>query len=465
MKILILGAGPTGLGAASRLQALGHADWELWEREAIPGGLSRSVVDAHGFTWDLGGHVQFSHYKTFDEAMDRALGADGWLQHQRESWIRIFGSWVPYPFQYNIHRLPPEEALRCLKGLLALKEHGGSGRFTNFGELIQGSFGAGIADLFMIPYNKKVWGYPPEMLSTEWISDRVALPDPGRIVESVVLKQDQVSWGPNQTFRFARRGGTGAIWQAVAAALPQDKLHYGREVAGIDPARKIARDAQGRETHYDALINTIPVDRLTEMGPFGELRQDAGALRHSSVHVIGVALTGQPSPELLSKYWMYFPEPATPFFRVTVFSSYSPNNVPDPERTWSLMAEVTETPEAPRNAGQVIEETIAGLLREGMIANRQQVHHTWHTLAPYAYPTPALGRDGALARLLPALEELGIYSRGRFGAWKYEVSNQDHSMMQGVEVVNRILFGAPELTLWFPDVVNSPHPAYGKNWL
>jgi hypothetical protein len=41
-----------------------------------------------------------------------------------------------------------------------------------------------------------------------------------------------------------------------------------------------------------------------------------------------------------------------------------------------------------------------------------------------------------------ALKKQGIYSRGRFGAWKYEVSNQDHSMMQGVEAVVRVWFVA-----------------------
>ena len=57
MRIVILGAGPTGLGAAWRLQQLGHEDWELWEAEPVAGGLSRSVTDAEGFTWDMGGHV------------------------------------------------------------------------------------------------------------------------------------------------------------------------------------------------------------------------------------------------------------------------------------------------------------------------------------------------------------------------------------------------------------------------
>ena len=31
--------------------------------------------------------------------------------------------------------------------------------------------------------------------------------------------------------------------------------------------------------------------------------------------------------------------------------------------------------------------------------------------------------------------------------WKYEVANTDHSLMQGVEVVNRLLLDEPETTI------------------
>jgi len=49
--------------------------------------------------------------------------------------------------------------------------------------------------------------------------------------------------------------------------------------------------------------------------------------------------------------------------------------------------------------------------------------------------------------MMPRLESLGVYSRGRFGAWRYEVSNQDHSLMQGVEWVDRLLKGAIETSV------------------
>jgi hypothetical protein len=44
-------------------------------------------------------------------------------------------------------------------------------------------------------------------------------------------------------------------------------------------------------------------------------------------------------------------------------------------------------------------------------------------------PTPSLSRDAALNKILPTLrDEMGIHSRGRFGSWKYECGNQDHSV-------------------------------------
>lgn len=38
---------------------------------------------------------------------------------------------------------------------------------------------------------------------------------------------------------------------------------------------------------------------------------------------------------------------------------------------------------------------------------------------------------------------------------QYEVGNQDHSLMLGVEAVDNILFGTPELTLMHPNIVNA----------
>ena len=152
---------------------------------------------------------------------------------------------------------------------------------------------------------------------------------------------------------------------------------------------------------------------------------------------------------------MYFPESNCPFYRVTVFSNYSKNNVPDIQNFWSLMTETSESPKKPVDRKNLIQETIQGLINTQLVGSESDVVSTWMYSADYGYPTPSKSRDAALNQVLPYLDQLNIYSRGRFGAWKYEVSNQDHSLMQGVECVNRILLGIPETTVYFPSVANA----------
>ncbi len=64
----------------------------------------------------------------------------------------------------------------------------------------------------------------------------------------------------------------------------------------------------------------------------------------------------------------------------------------------------------------------------------------------HGYPTPSVERDGVLVDALPFLRQYNIWSRGRFGSYKYEVGNQDHSLMLGVECADNVLFGTKVIT-------------------
>ena len=46
--------------------------------------------------------------------------------------------------------------------------------------------------------------------------------------------------------------------------------------------------------------------------------------------------------------------------------------------------------------------------------------------------------------ILPWLMERGIYSRGRFGAWRYELGNMDHAVKMGTDVARLLVAGTPE---------------------
>jgi hypothetical protein len=121
------------------------------------------------------------------------------------------------------------------------------------------------------------------------------------------------------------------------------------------------------------------------------------------------------------------------------------------------MAEVSESPCKPENQETMAESVITGLLNTRLIESRSDIVSVWKYRAERGYPTPGLHRDEALDEILPFFEQNGVLSRGRFGAWKYEVSNQDHSFMQGVESVERLVNGQPEIIVADPEHANSKH--------
>src|SRR5918992_5914343 len=122
---------------------------------------------------------------------------------------------------------------------------------------------------------------------------------------------------------------------------------------------------------------------------------------------------------------------------------------PDNKTHYSLLLETSYSEYKHVDGKTIVDDTIKGLINAGMITEKDQddIVDTWCYHADYSYPTPTVERDGILAQVIPYLESKGVYSRGRFGMWKYEVANTDHTLMQGVELVNRLLLDEPETTI------------------
>src|SRR6185295_1241662 len=139
-RVVIIGSGPTGLGAAYRLKELGYNSFQIYEKSPHIGGLASSFTDSAGFTWDIGGHVMFSHYPYYDRVFDKLMGSDFQL-NMRECWVRIFDTWVPYPFQNNIHYLPKEVCCECLTGLITAQTQRDHKSTKNFKEFMHAVFG------------------------------------------------------------------------------------------------------------------------------------------------------------------------------------------------------------------------------------------------------------------------------------------------------------------------------------
>ncbi|HEX4110802.1 MAG TPA: FAD-dependent oxidoreductase [Solirubrobacteraceae bacterium] len=439
-RVAILGGGPCGLACADELTRLGHGDWVLYERELQVGGLARSQCDPQGFTWDLGGHVVFSHFGEFDALLARLMGEEV-LRHDRSSYVRFDRTWVPYPFQNNLRHLPPDAREECLQGL---REAPGGDPSMDFGHWMAAVFGAGITRHFMAPYNLKVWATPPARMSCGWIAERVSVVDYDRAAASVRDGVDDLAWGPNNHFAFPAHGGTGEIWRRLGAELGE-RVECGRTVVGVDAAERFLRLADGAREPYDALVSTMPLDLLVGLlDDAPDTVRAAGAeLEHNSVYVVGI---GYGTPLRDTRSWLYFPGEEAPFYRATNFAKYAPANVPGGEtsRYCSYMTEVAHSPQRPHARAGLEERVEAGLRAAGVVEGRPALASAHVIDVPYAYPVPTLGRDAALAVIQPWLGERAILSRGRFGSWRYEVGNMDHAAKMGIDAARRLARGDDE---------------------
>jgi len=284
-------------------------------------------------------------------------------------------------------------------------------------------------------------------MSARWVGERVSVVDGRRALRNFVLGLDDVAWGPNNTFLFPTSGGPGEIYRRLARHLG-DRLRFGRELAGVDGTRRRVRFTDGSTEEYDALVSTIPLDRL--VAAIGhcprDVRAAAEALEHTCVRVVGV---GCERPLLDDRSWLYFADPAVPFYRVTNFAKYAAANVPaaDTSRYSSYLTE-TAYPSGRIEERDALEKRVVDALIETGLIERDTPVASRHTIEiEYAYPIPTLTRDSALNVIQEWLMQHDIYSRGRFGTWRYEIGNMDHAVKMGVDVARRLAEGRAE-ELW-----------------
>jgi protoporphyrinogen oxidase len=400
-------------------------------------------VDPQGFTWDEGGHVVFSHYREFDRLLEETMG-DEVLFHDRSSYIRFEDRWVPYPFQNNLRHLPPEPAYECLVGLI---EAPGGDPSSDFGTWMEKTFGTGITRHFMRPYNTKVWATPPDLMQSNWIGERVSVVDYKGALRTVIFGDDDVAWGPNNSFMFPAEGGTGEIYRRAAQKLGS-RVSYDRDLARVDADAKTVTFSDGSEERYDYLISTMPLDLLVGSltSPPAPVRAAAEDLEHNGVYIVGI---GYESPLKDDKSWMYFPQDHAPFYRATNFAKYSAANVPDADtsRYCAYMTEISYSAHKPEQRAGLEERVEAGLRAAGVVEGAPSVVSMHVINSEYAYPVPTLGRDAALAVIQPWLMEQNILSRGRFGSWKYEIGNMDHAVKMGLDAARFVVEQTPE-ELW-----------------
>ncbi|MBU1999074.1 MAG: FAD-dependent oxidoreductase, partial [Candidatus Omnitrophica bacterium] len=259
-RIIVLGAGLTGLSVAWHLQK-SKASCEIFEKEIEVGGLCRSQK-VGGFTFDYTGHLLHFKNPGIFSFIKKLLG-NNLAVHKRSSWVYFSGRHIPYPFQANLHGLPPAVIKECLLSLIGVLRNKNNHVIKgNFSDWIDYNLGRGIARYFMRPYNSKFWTIPCDRLSCDWHNNIVPQPSPSQIIEGALGSR---AWnlGYNSKFWYPVRGGIEVLPLAIDSQI--SNVHTESEVKGINIRDKRIVTASGKEHKFDYLVSTIPLPELHKL--------------------------------------------------------------------------------------------------------------------------------------------------------------------------------------------------------
>ena len=418
-KILILGAGLTGLSAAYHLEQRQETDYLLLEAKAKPGGLCSSRT-IRGFTLDCGGHLLHLH-SAYGRQLVKHLLKGNLLRRTRRAFIYTGSSRVPFPFQANLYALPEKARQACVQGLLEAAPKIPAAPRT-FKQWCLQAFGRGVYDQFMRPYNTKLWGLPPEELTCDWCGPFVPRPTPPEILQSA-QRPPQKAYGYNTSFYYPKHGGCEALVRALAGGLTP--LRTRTRVTQVDLKNKTVR-AGGKTFSYDRLINTLPLPaflRLLKGEP--QLTALANLLHNRPVLVYHLAVARAVKPFS----WIYFPDEKDPFYRVGLQSGFSPANAPKGTSLFYI--------ELPSGAPKSRRRIWNALVQKGIIKENDEVLLSCWQPLPYAYAVYDKHRLRAVRQALEALAKRGCFCAGRYGKWEY--SFMEASLLEGKELAEKLV--------------------------
>ncbi len=428
--VVILGGGLTGLSTARHL---GEIPSVILERDGEVGGLCRTH-ESDGFAFDCTGHLLHLRDPAIKGLVERIL-PDTFVSHERRALIHSKGVYTPYPFQANLHGLPGKVVRECVSGFvdaLVKREKSGDPDFSrwSFREWAEATFGSGIARHFMLPYNSKLWRTDLDEIECGWVSWSIPRPKLDEVLAGA-FGHTVRGLGYNPTFLYPERGGIKVLPEALAEQCPDIRVNS--EIVRVDTAARTVHLADGSSIGYEALVSTMPLDRLLAIAsPLPDpLPAARGSLR--AVKVLNISL-GVDRAGLSGAHWIYFPEPEYSFYRAGFPGNLSAHVTP--RGCSSLYVERSFLRHETFDENEVVESAIADLRRAGILWKGDRIVYRRVSLLDPAYVIYDRFRAGHLPDLLESLNRLGIHSAGRFGAWEY--SSMESAMRAGIGLAERL---------------------------
>ncbi|MDD2751772.1 MAG: FAD-dependent oxidoreductase [Candidatus Omnitrophica bacterium] len=428
-RIIVLGAGLSGLSAAWHLQKL-PAECMIFEKEAQAGGLCRSK-NLSGFTFDYCGHLL--HFRSpYALGLIKNLLKENLLEHKKSAWVYSYNRFTRYPFQANLFGLPRPVIKECLCGFIRAQRtaQNQKGQNHSFLDWIYGTFGKGIARHFMVPYNRKFWTVDPDDLTCDWFEGFIPKPSLKEIISGAVGENKKI-FGYNAVFWYPKKGGIQEVPRLLSAQIKH--LHLNHEADCLDIRKKEVHFKNGKSYRYDSLVLTLPlpeIARLCRNLP-SRVKVAVKNLNYNSILNLNLGISAK---GISDKHWVYFPEKKFVFFRAGFPTNFS--SALSPNGASSLYTEVSYSKEKPLDKERIVSQAIKGLRSAKIIQPSHKILVQDINEIKYGYIIYDRLRAEAVKSIKGYLEKNRIFTLGRYGSWSYK--SMEDCLLDGKQIAGQL---------------------------
>lgn len=399
VKNLIIGGGISGLTLAYYLKK----NYLILEKESEVGGYCRTIKNPN-YVWDYAGH--FYHFKT--EEMRRLflsmVEPDEIVTQKKVTKIYYAGKLIDYPFQMNIHQLDKQDFIDCLYNLYFKTE---KEEYDNFLDMLYGKFGKGIVDIFLKPYNEKLYAVDLTKLDKNAMGRFFPYADIDAIIRNF---KESNSTSYNDTFLYLKKG-TQYFIDKLYDSIDKTKVQFNSQVSHIDTKEKVVITHSGTKIRYENLISTVPLNTFLSMIDVntGTLVDD---MYYNKVLVLNLGFD-KPSLHYKTEHWVYYPEKELNFYRVGFY-----NNILNTDKL-SLYVEISYDKNTPVDADKQLALTLENLKKVGITDDSMKLMDKSIVIMDPAYVHISEETESRLDIIKDSLRNQHIYTTGRYGKWTY----------------------------------------------
>lgn len=347
--IVILGAGPAGVGAAYQLTKQNKARVTVLELNDGVGGNSGSFQE-EGMYLDFGSHrLHPACHPEILEDIREVLGDDLCIR-PRHGRIRLNNRWIHFPLKASelMTQLSLSFSFGVFSDMVRSFFTGSSkqnGNDETFATVLKNKLGKTICKEFYFPYAKKIWGLSPDEISVVQAEKRVSANSFGKLIKKVFSKPKNANQDGAPVFYYPKKG-FGQITEALYEKAEENgaTFLFNARVKNLvtenGTAKSVIFEEKNveKEIKADYIWSTLPITLMAYgLKPEADktIMEAAKRMKFRSMVLIYLFIEKNRFTEFDAHY---FPEIDIPITRLSEIKNYS--DTYEPENLTCICAEL-----------------------------------------------------------------------------------------------------------------------------